>query len=183
VLALMLAVLMVFGTAGSAAADDWQVGDQVQAYNVDWYDATIVEVGSGNYQGYYLVKWDDFSTPQYISAANIRPRPGAAAPAPQSADPTAAQGRYVCYGYPGPGGQFRWYLQIDDSTYQQQTPDLPAGHYVYDAAGSAIQFTDGPYADDGWFGRLDNGEVVLRSTASEQQGPRVDEFANIYCTK
>jgi len=76
-LGLALALLMLFGTAGTAEAKQWQVGDKVQAYNVDWYDATIVEIGTANYQGYYLVKWDNFAGQQYISAANIRPRPGA----------------------------------------------------------------------------------------------------------
>jgi hypothetical protein len=177
-LGLLVGLLMVFGTA-TASADDWQVGDKVQAYNVDWYDGTIAEVGSGSYDGYYLVKWDDFNGQQYIAAKNIRARPGSA-PTGSNAD-AGLTGRYICYGYPGAGGQYRWYLQIGDSTYQQQTPDLPVGHFTSDE--SAISFTDGPYADNGWFGRLDDGEIVLRSVDSEQQGPRVDEYANIYCSK
>ena len=77
-LGLMLALLMVFGTAGPADAKQWQVGDKVQAYNVDWYNGTIAEVGTGSYQGYYLIKWDDFAGRQYIAEANIRARPGTA---------------------------------------------------------------------------------------------------------
>jgi hypothetical protein len=182
IVAYAVPVLLVFGTAGVATAEQWQVGDQVQAYNVDWYDATIAEVGSGDREGYYLVKWDDFAGQQYIAEANIRARPGSAQPA-TSSGATALTGRYTCYGYPGPGGQFRWYLQVGDDAYEQQTPDLPVGHYLVDAGDSSITFTDGPYADIGWFGRLESDKVVLRSVASEQQGPRVDEYANIYCSK
>ena len=40
-------------------------------------------------------------------------------------------------------------------------------------------------ADLGWFGRIvtESGHtlLVLRSAANEQQGPRVNEYENIYC--
>jgi hypothetical protein len=180
-LPLLALVLLV---ASPALAGDWQVGDKVQGYDVDWYDATILEVGSGNHAGEYLIKYDKYTTEKWLSAASIRARPGAA---PAGGSAAGLQpGRYACYGYPGPSGAFRWYLDMADTTYRQRTPDLPAGHYSYAAADGAILFADGPYAANGWFGKVGslggrNG-IVLRDIAAEQEGPRVREYANIYCS-
>ena len=182
-LRLLQAVLVLLLASAPALARDWHVGDKVQGYDVDWYDATILEVGSGDHAGEYLVKYDKYSGEKWLSAESIRARPSA----PAAAGAAGVQpGRYACYGYPGPGGAFRWYLDIGDATYQQHTPDLPAGHYAYDAADSVMLFTDGPYAANGWFGRLGSAggrsSIVLRAIAAEQEGPRAREYANIYCS-
>ncbi|MES1264942.1 MAG: hypothetical protein ABUU24_04725, partial [Variovorax sp.] len=145
----VLAVLLL--ASAPALAGGWQVGDKVQGYDVDWYDATILEAGTGDHSGEYLVKYDKYSGEKWLSAESIRARPGA--PPAEGAATGLQPGRYACYGYPGPGGAFRWYLDIGEATYQQRTPDLPAGHYVHDAAADALMFTDGPYAANGWFGR------------------------------
>jgi hypothetical protein len=183
-LARLTMLLLLVLVPAAALAGDWQVGDKVQGYDVDWYDATILEVGSGGHAGEYLVKYDKYSGEKWLSAASIRARPGAA---PAGGSAAGLQpGRYACYGYPGPSGAFRWYLDMADTTYRQRMPDLPAGHYSYAAADGAILFADGPYAANGWFGKVGsldgrNG-IVLRDIAAEAEGPRVREYANIYCT-
>jgi hypothetical protein len=181
---LLRAFALLLLASAPALARDWQVGDQVQGYDVDWYDATILEVGTGDHAGKYLVKYDKYSTEKWLSAESIRARPDAP---PSGAGEAGLQpGRYACYGYPGPAGAFRWYLDIADATYQQHTPDLPAGHYRFDAAEGVLLFEDGPYAANGWFGRLGSlggrSGIVLRDIAAEQEGPRVREYANIYCS-
>jgi hypothetical protein len=183
-------VLSVGGSAGIAA--QWQVGDKVQAWNVDWYDGVIDQIGTDNYTGYYLVRFEGPSGPtyQYVAEKNIRARPDDAGSGDQASAAEPRAGRYVCLGYNGgAAGTFRWYLDIDGSGgYQQATPDLPGGTYSFDAAASALSFESGPYAENGWFGRFSvereglTHKIVLRSLASEAQGPRVDEYANIYCT-
>jgi hypothetical protein len=179
-----LAVLVLSASMAMAA---FKPGDRVQAWNSAWYDATIVSVGSGSYDGYYYVHYDGQSgggSQQYIRASNIRPRPGASATtAPQTA--TASTGDFACFGYNGGAPMFRWYLNLANGTYQQHAPDLTAGRYTSD--GQHITFTSGPYAANGWIGLTTsvNGKIskiVLRSRADEAKGPRVNEYANIYCS-
>jgi hypothetical protein len=177
------AMVLLLATA-TAFARDWQVGDKVQGYDVGWYDATILEVGTGDHAGEYLVRYDKYSTEKWLSAASIQARPDGEAPAAVANGVQA--GRYACYGYSGATGTFRWYLDIGDATYRQHTPDLPAGHYDYRAAEGIMLFSDGPYAANGWFGKVGilggkNG-IVLRDIAAEQEGPQVREYANIYCS-
>lgn len=174
--------------AAPAVAADFKVGDKVQAWNIDWYDGTIAEVGAGSYAGYYLVKFDKYATPQYVKAANIRARPGAsvAAAVPVASAPRA--GKYTCMGYNGGAGQFRWYLQIDGKTYHQLTPNLRSGSYSYSSATRKLSFNTGPYAGNGWIGLFSveregrTHKIVLRRRADETRGPRFNEYANIYCT-
>jgi hypothetical protein len=178
--------------ATTAMAAGWAVGDKVQAWNIDWYDGVIEEVGTDNYAGYYLVRFEGPSGPtyQYVAEKNIRPRPDGGSNGDQSEATAPRTGRYICLGYSGgAAGTFRWYLDLDgNGGYQQATPDLAAGTYSFDPATSAISFDSGPYADNGWFGRFSvereglTHKIVLRSLASEAQGSRVDEYSNVYCT-
>lgn len=180
---LILGCFLLFAAISPAWAD-FHVGDKVQAWNADWYDATIAEVGSGQYAGYYLVKWDRFSTPQYIKASNVRARPGPAATA--AAWPQL--GRYTCMGYGGGIGQFRWYLDLTRDGYAQHTPDIAGGRYNFDATSQRLFFLSGPYQANNWIGKFSvtregrTHQIVLRDKAAEAQGPRVREYANIVCT-
>ncbi|MHB1241777.1 MAG: tudor domain-containing protein, partial [Gammaproteobacteria bacterium] len=51
----------------------YHVGDRVEANDLGWYKGTITQVGSGNMQGYYLVKYDDYSSQRYFKPASLRP--------------------------------------------------------------------------------------------------------------
>jgi hypothetical protein len=186
---ILVSILLLLGATIPALAG-FKVGDKVQAWNIDWYDGTIAEIGSGSYAGYYLVKWDKFSTPQYVKESNIRSRPGAAAPARASATTAAwpRAGRYTCMGYAGGIGQFRWYLDLTRNGYTQHTPDLAGGQYNFDATSGRLFFLSGPYRANNWFGKFSvtregkTHQIVLRDKAAEAQGPRVREYANINCT-
>jgi len=97
-------------------------------------------------------------------------------------------GKYVCLGYSGGPGHFRWYLQLGKDTYQQKTPDLAAGRYTFDKAAQRVTFVDGPYARLNWFGKFSveregkTHKIVLRNKAFEAEGPRAHEYQNFYCT-
>jgi hypothetical protein len=183
--AAMAALLLTPQTA--AAAADLAVGDKVQAWNLDWYDATILAIGTGQYQGYYLVKWTKFSGQQYIKADNVRSvATGGKGPAPANSSPNAIaqSARYTCLGYSGGAGQFRWYLTINSNSYRQSKPDLPPGTLRREAG--HIEFTSGPYQANNWIGLISQQggrqRIVLRDRQAEREGPRVREYANIYCT-
>lgn len=182
----MLALICVVAMGAAALADEWAVGDKVQVYvSGDWFDATITgPVGSAPYDGYYSIHFDS-GRDGYADPRNIRGLQGAAA-APAAEPGSGPQpGTYTCVGFDR--AQFRWYLTLAaDGTYRQTTPDLPLGRYQFYPDGSVVAF-DGPYGDNGWFGRFSveaggRQQIVLRAVASEQQGPRVDEYANIYCS-
>jgi len=183
------AVLAVLLFSASVAMAAFKPGDKVQAWNSTWYDATIVSIGSGTYDGYYYVHYDGQAgggSQQYIRADNIRPRPNAPnTPAAPVSKASAATGNFSCFGYNGGPPMFRWYLDLSAGTYRQHTPDLAPGRYASD--GQSITFTTGPYAANGWIGLVTAtngkiGKIVLRSRADEAKGPRVNEYANIYCS-
>jgi hypothetical protein len=179
---------LVIFVASAAWAASFKVGDKVEAWNVTWYPATVVKAGSGSYAGYYFVHYDS-GTDQWIRASNIRARPGSrrdVVNAASSSGPRA--GKYICMGYNGGAGMFRWYLYLGGGAYRQRTPDLPGGSYTYNLAQQRLSFTSGPYKADNWIGLFSverdgkTHKVVLRDRAKQTQGPRVGEYSNIYCT-
>lgn len=64
---LLTAILVV------AQTPTYRVGDRVEAYDSGWNKGAVAAVGSGNYQGYYLVKYDEFSTQRYFKPDSLRP--------------------------------------------------------------------------------------------------------------
>lgn len=162
-----------------AASATYGLGDRVEV-SVDgkWFPATIIGLGSERPDGYYYVSFDS-GTQEYAQPAYIRPLQ--AAPG-ETQVATAEPGLYVCTGFDA--ATYRWSLALGtNGVYQQQKPDTTAGYYT--VKGDLIAFTSGNYADLGWFGRAENRDgqtiLVLRSIANEQQGPRVNEYENIYC--
>jgi RNA binding activity-knot of a chromodomain len=60
----------------SGGNSKYKIGQHVEAWNIAWYKATVIGIGSGNYQGYIKVHYDDYSSAsdQYIKESNIRLR-------------------------------------------------------------------------------------------------------------
>jgi hypothetical protein len=54
-------------------AQDYKVGDRVEANDIGWYKGTIVGLGSGSMQGYFLVKYDAYSSQRYFKPKDLRP--------------------------------------------------------------------------------------------------------------
>jgi len=162
-----------------AATATFALGDRVDVYHDgQWYPATIIGLGADRADGYYYVHFDS-GKEEPAQPAFIRLMP-AQQDIPQVA--TIEPGLYVCTGFDA--ATYRWSLALGtNDVYQQQKPDTTAGYYA--VQGDRISFTSGNYADLGWFGRAvaEGGQtiIVLRSLANEQQGPRVNEYENIYC--
>lgn len=57
----------------AAQTTTYRTGDRVEAYDAGWNKGAVTEIGSGNYQGYYLVKYDAFSTSRWFHPRDLRP--------------------------------------------------------------------------------------------------------------
>lgn len=144
-LALLLAVFQAF-----------QIGAKVEAYNSGaWYKATIAEAGSGNYAGYYYVRYDDFAQGQWIKASNLRAFKGAAVAA--AAGPR--NGTYTILSYGNATNPIRlgyFVLQSGRYTYYNLgKKQIGSGRYSYDAASKTISWTSGPFKDANWNGSFE----------------------------
>ena len=69
----MLRLLILTSLLAIAQPPAYKVGDRVEAYDVGWYKGTVTQLGTGTYQGYFMVKYDDFSTQRYFKPDNLRP--------------------------------------------------------------------------------------------------------------
>jgi hypothetical protein len=62
------------------AQNAWHTGDKVRVWvSGDYYDGAVIEVGSGDHAGQYLIDFDQFTSNQYALAKNVLPRQGASA--------------------------------------------------------------------------------------------------------
>jgi len=68
-----LAILLLASVLAAAQSPAYKVGDRVEALDIAWYKGAVTQIGDGNNVGYYLIKYDDFSTQRYHNAANLRP--------------------------------------------------------------------------------------------------------------
>jgi len=179
-LAAALMMLVAWQSAGLAGA--YQLNDRVEGYvSGGWYAGTIIGFGEGDYAGEYYVDFDDYTNSYYVQERDLRPLGPPAAPA-VPAKMSLEPGLYICTGFDQ--ATYRWSLAFGtNGVYQQQKPDTEPGYYA--VSGDTVTFQSGNYADIGWFGRITeksgNVLVILRSAANEQQGPRVNEYENIYC--
>lgn len=53
----------------------FRVGERVQVYYRNWYPATIMEIGKGDYRGFYRVDFDDFDRHRWVDADEMKDRP------------------------------------------------------------------------------------------------------------
>jgi hypothetical protein len=150
----LVAVLMLTLSGSAVAQGSWKVGDKVEAYNVDWYKATVIEIGTGSYNGYVRVHFDDFSSAsdQYISLRNIRPRPGVQV-SPDATGPRA--GRYLIRSYanptvPIPIGEFDLDANGQYTARANGGRELGTGRWSF--GNGAVRFLSGPYSTAGWAG-------------------------------
>lgn len=132
---------------------NFSVGQKVEAYNVGWYKATILEIGSGDMTGYIKVHYDDYSSAsdQYLAAKKIR-LPKSAAIDNYSAGPR--NGRYTIRSY---GGNIYnpiilGYFDLNAGKYRYYDAGknlLGTGTYLYDAGSKAVQWQSGLLKDYG----------------------------------
>ena len=149
----------------SKAAAMWKAGDKVLAYNVGWYPATVLAIGTGNYAGYIMVHFDASTSAsnQYVSATNIKARPDERAVAAAAATDHVAGprlGRYLILSY---GRASAAPLQLGEvellagGRYRVGLPGGRAngeGRYDYDGTAGTVRWLSGRYKDEGWGGEF-----------------------------
>lgn len=67
------AFLFLTAVAAVSQSASYKAGDRVEAYDIGWYKGVVTLVGTGENQGYYMVKYDDFSTQRYHKPDSLRP--------------------------------------------------------------------------------------------------------------
>jgi hypothetical protein len=142
----------------SSGDSKYKIGQKVEALNVDWYKATVIGFGSGNYQGYVKVHYDDFSSAsdQYIKESNIR------LPKNTTADYTSGprNGRYTILSYGSVTNPITiGYFDLDNGNYTYYDAGKNVrgrGTYVYSTNTKQVQWQNGPMKD---FGEASNFEI------------------------
>jgi hypothetical protein len=138
--------------AAPVAAQAWRVGDQVQHFESGWWNAVVVEVGSGAHAGQVKVKADGYSQEKWSVVKNVRARPGAPAAAPASG-PRTGDYSVLSYGasaYPlrlgkitlAAGGAYRFY----------DNDDTLLGQGRYSFAGDKVIWMTGILHTQAWGG-------------------------------
>lgn len=148
-----------------ASSGKWKAGDKVEAWNVAWYKATILEVGSGEHAGQFKVHYDDFSSAsdQWVSDKNIRSADASAKAEKANQIGAAGKprlGKYLIYSYGAAnnplflghfelmsGGRYRASRSSKGSYYG-------SGKYSYIAKTKSIKWLTGPYVKDKWSGNF-----------------------------
>jgi len=140
-----------FATAQQSNNGKFQIGQKVEAYNVGWYKATVIEIGSGDYAGYIKVHYDDYSSAsdQYLAAKNIR-LPKSAATGNYGAGPR--NGRYTILSYGRGNPLTLGYFDLNNGKYTYYDAGINPigkGTYLYDAGSKLVVWQSGPLKDYG----------------------------------
>jgi hypothetical protein len=143
-------------TFSAVFSQSFQVGNKVEAYNSGaWYKASIVEIGSGNYQGYYYVHYEQYSQNQWIKGSNIRlieKAAGTMANAPRN-------GLYTILSYGNPSNPIRiGYFGLKEGIYVYYNlgkKEIGSGNYSFDPGSKTITWKSGPFKDARWTGTFE----------------------------
>ncbi len=184
-MSIRIALLLMCSMLAVCAADApyaCKVGDKVEGLNVDWYAGTVTEIGSANYNGYCFLKWDKFSSGQWINAKYIRAPKGAPgnADAPTSATPPIA--KYLCGVFLN--NQFTLTQTVTlkrDGAYDMSVGG--SGRFRYDAASKRILFDGGPLKD--LFGKYEaDNHQLFRLTMKEDaaKSPAAQNWRSQVCS-
>ena len=173
-------VSLIF-TVFTVAAQSFGVGDKVEAYNVSWYKATVLEIGSGGNEGYYKVRYDGYSSDQWLKSTSIRQLQSSKSP---STAKGPRNGKYHILSYLKPSNPIRLgHFSLSDGSYffyDNGGGLAGSGNYKYNPAQKSIQWLSGPFKQYDWGGnfeisregkthsiRLKRGTVGSNSTDSK----------------
>jgi hypothetical protein len=149
---LSLILISFFHQFASAQGNGkFTVGQKVEAYNVGWYKATVIEIGNGDYAGYIKVHYDDYSSAsdQYLAAKNIR-LPKSTATKNYGGGPR--NGRYTILSYGRGNPLTLGYFDLSNGKYTYFDAGkniLGKGTYLYDAGSKTIKWQSGLLRDYG----------------------------------
>ena len=135
----------------SSGNSKYKIGQHVEAWNVDWYKATVIGFGSENYEGYIKVHYDGFSSgsDQYIKESNIR------LPKNTIVNYTSGprNGSYTILSYGNVTNPITiGYFDLDNGTYTYYDAGKNVrgrGTYVYSANTKQVQWQSGPLKEYG----------------------------------
>lgn len=139
-----------------ALAQNFTVGQKVEGYNSgEWYKGTVMQIGSGNYQGYYYIQWDKYTVGQWVKAENVR-----AVKTATVAEATSPRtGEYVILSYGSSTNPVRvGYFMLGNGTYTYYNlakKQIGQGTYAYNANTKTVQWTSGPFKDAAWGGQFE----------------------------
>ncbi len=143
-----LSVLFMYGFAfAQQGVGSYKIGQKVEAWNVGWYKATILEVGSGDKAGYIKVHYDDYSSAsdQYLKESSVRILKNAA---PDNYGPGPRNGRYTIRSYGGNGSNpiILGYFDLNNGKYNYYNAAknlIGTGTYLYDAGSKNVIWQSG----------------------------------------
>jgi hypothetical protein len=156
---LVMAALAVSSVALAAAAvaQAWKIGDKVQYFDAGWWDASVIEIGTGEQAGYVKVKADKYSSVQWTKSVRARPE---APTAPPTSGPRLGDYSVLSYGAPSnppirlgkirlaSGGLYRFYDNGDNL--------LGQGRYSF--SGAKVTWLSGILQTQGWEGGFEVGQ-------------------------
>ncbi|MHB1177322.1 MAG: MBT domain-containing protein [Daejeonella sp.] len=132
-------------TSAQQGVEKYKIGQKVEAWNVGWYKATILEIGSGEHAGYIKVHYDDYSSDQYLKESSIRTRKSA--PLNDNAS-GPRNGRYTIQSYGGniSNPLILGYFDLNNGKYSYYNAGLNligTGTYLYDAGSKKVLWQSG----------------------------------------
>ncbi|WP_031499914.1 hypothetical protein [Bryobacter aggregatus] len=160
----------------------FKVGDMVEGWNVDWYNATVTQIGIGQYAGYCYLKPDKGSTGQWISAKNIRPLQASSAQAGGARSPAPPTTKYVCGVYLNNNFTYTQAVVLKtDGTYQPSTG--PAGRYHFDPGTKRIDFEGGSFQSLFGLYEPENHEIFrLTMREDRAKSPEAQNWRSQVCS-
>src|SRR5665647_702020 len=137
---------------------NFQVGNKVEIYNSGgWYKGSILEIGTGNYKGYYSVKYDGYSQPQWMKESNIRLQKTASNNNDLNKGPR--NGNYIILSYGSAANPIRiGYFELKNGQYTYYNMNkkiIGYGSYTYDTGNKTVQWKTGPFTDAKWGGSFE----------------------------
>ncbi len=159
----------------------FSIGERVQGWNIDWYDGTVVKIGSASYAGYYLIKHDKFAQDSYYAEANMRrlsatppnklgqsnpaPPPDAAPVADTSTARGPRAGSYGCGVFLSGRYTLTQTITFDGSRYRTNLGE--GGSYSYDKSIMRLNFQGGALANHVGQYEPDNNAIIRLTQRSD----------------
>jgi hypothetical protein len=156
-LSLLLTGFVFTASLAYSQSGIFKAGDKVEAWNVAWYKATVLTVGTEDHKGYYLIRYDDFSSAsgQWLKASSIR----SIKSEKESSASEPRTGKYHVLSYiniynPVRLGHFLLEEAGKYKFYDNGDNFIGAGTYSYDNGTKAIAWHSGPFRKYNWDGKF-----------------------------
>lgn len=137
------------------AISDYRPGQAVRVmWQGGWYDATVVEIGSGRHAGSYRIhyvgygdNWEEYVTADRIAAPQGSAKPAASAANADAGSSDGPLGRYVCQAFEAGQLHNQGEFELLAGGRYRDLWNRSEGRWKHDAAGGTLDFTGGPLAN------------------------------------